>query len=305
MSAPPAPSPAGGHRRSGSGSKVLEAERQDVMVNLAERSARPSVDEPAPGDLPDAGGAAAREREQMTVQKLLELQAKRDAVDELRKLHDDAVNALELVPDDDSLLRILKDVSADLQLLEIEVAAQQLWEHTESVERVAGVVDLTEAPELEDIWRQEWGGTLLKRLGKGEPVPSWKVQQVRILRRKVEKEAKRNASQAIGAPAAAGRPGFLAAYEFAAPPAPAAEETAPLVAASASPLPVRRGRGPGGRGPGAPLAIEPSPLADLPRRRGQQVHGSVARLPKRRAPPPLATASPPGDAPASPVAVGA
>ena len=67
--------------------------------------------------------------------------------------------------------------------------------------------------------------------GVGEPVPSWKVQQVRILRRKVEKEAKRNASQAIGAPVAAGRPGFLAAYEYAAPPAPAAEETAPLVAA--------------------------------------------------------------------------
>jgi hypothetical protein len=269
-------------------------------VNLAEVCARPSVDEPAPGDLPDAGGAAAREREQTTVQKLLELQAKRDAVAELRKLHDDAVNALELVPDDDSLLQILKDVSADLQLLEIEVAAQQLWDHTESVEHFAGVVDLTEAPELEDIWRQEWGGTLLKRLGKGEPVPSWKVQQVRILRRKVEKEAKRNASQAIGAPAAAGRPGFLAAYEFAAPPAPAAEETAPLVAASASPLPAHRGRG-----PGAPLAIEPSPLAALPLRREQQAHGTVARLPKRRPPPPLATASPPGDAPASPVAVGA
>ena len=112
----------------------------------------------------------------------------------------------------------------------------------------------------------------------------------------MEKEAKRNASQAIGAPAAAGRPGFLAADELAAPPAPAAGESTPLVAASASPLAARRARG-----PGAPLAIEPS----LPRRRGQRAHGAVARLPKRRAPPPLATASPPGDAPASPVAVGA
>jgi hypothetical protein len=174
-------------------SNSLETARQEVVLTLAEKCSRKSAD----GESEERDVSPTRMRELSTARTAQELQAKTEALASLKKLHDDAVTALDETPDDERLLGILKDVSADLQLLEIEVSAQQLWEHTEAVERFAGVVDLTSLQRpLEDEWTREWAGTLLKKFGHDKPGQPWKRQHMRIMRRRMEKLAKKNTTKA-------------------------------------------------------------------------------------------------------------
>jgi hypothetical protein len=178
-------------------SNSLETARQEVVLTLAEKCSRKSTD----GESEERDVSPTRMRElsttRMTTRTVQELQAKAEALATLKKLHDDAVTALDETPDDERLLGILKDISADLQLLEIDVSAQQLWEHTEAVERFAGVVDLTSLQRpLEEEWKREWAGTLLKKFGHDKPGQPWKRQHMRIMRRRMEKLAKKNTTKA-------------------------------------------------------------------------------------------------------------
>jgi hypothetical protein len=175
-------------------SNCLDTTRQHINLALVEAlcSRRSSQQ----GENQERSISPTKVRELSTARIAQELQIKTEALASLKQLHDDTVEALDKTPDDERLLKILKDVSADLQLLEIEVSAQQLWEHTEAVERFSGVVDLTSMQRpLEEEWTRQWAGTLLKKLGQGVPGQPWKQQHMRIMRRKMETQAKKNATK--------------------------------------------------------------------------------------------------------------